>query len=101
MIDKEKFVENIQNLLSAGQTEKEVVDYIQQLGFSEKEATQFIAEAQKGKSESAKNLMKIIPSTMDDQIKHFTLQKKDAKKAMFKENMEEMAKIMDRIKTER
>jgi len=98
MIDKEKFIENIQNLLNAGQTEKEVSEYIQIIGFSEKEATQFMAEVQKGKSQMTKNLMKIIPGTMEDHLKTIATQKKDTKKVMFKENIEEIAKIMENIK---
>ena len=101
MVDKEKFIENIQNLLSAGQTEEEIATYIQRLGFSAEEAKQFIAGAQKGKSRSAKNLMKMMPGTMEDHLKRFAMQKKETKKELFKRNIEEMAKIMDRMKAEK
>ena len=98
MIDKEKFVENILNLLSAGQSEKEINAYVHTLGFSEADTKALMAEAKKRENTPEKKLTKMIPGTMDDQLKNFDKRKSESKKEMFKQNMKEMAKILDRIK---
>jgi len=101
MIDKEKFIDEIMNLLSAGQTEKEITAYIHTLGFPESEAKALVVEAQKRTSTPEKNLTKMMPKTMEDQIKRFDMRKGQSKKEMFKQNMEEMARIIDKIKLDR
>ena len=101
MVDSEKFTENVKTLLGEGAEAKDVVAYIKRLGFSEQEAKAFVAEASKGTIVKTENLMRSLPSSGKQQQKQLSPQKEQEMRMAFRENMEEVAKIVERIRIDR
>ncbi len=101
MVDSEKFTENVKTLLSEGAEGKDVVAFIKRLGFSEQEAKAFVAEAGKGQIVKTETLMRGLPTSGKQQQKQLSPQKEEEMRRAFRENMEEVAKIVERLRVDR
>ena len=99
MAEKEVFVNGIRDWLSTGASKKDVLEYVLLLGVTEKEANEFVVEAEKGVMAKL-NAIKTGPETMQKQIKGFKNQKAALKKEKFKENIDALKDIMTRVQVD-
>ncbi len=98
MVEKEVFVANIRNLLSADQGKEDILNYIQGLGISEKKAFELMAEAEKGLSVRGKGSIGMGPATMEEQVAKLKEQKIEIRKAMFRKNIEALNEMMAKMR---
>ena len=100
MVDKVRFVENIRNLLNLGQGKPEILQYVQNLGVSEKEAKELVAEAEKSSQINSKAIASIKPLTLGEQIERFKKQRTESGKEQFKENIDALEQMMKKMRTD-
>jgi len=100
MVDRVRFVENIRNLLNLGQGKPEIMQYVQNLGVSEKEAKELVAEAEKSSQINSKAIANIKPLTLGEQIERFKKQKTESGKEQFKENIDALEQMMKKMRND-
>ncbi|MBN1941486.1 MAG: hypothetical protein JW772_04870 [Candidatus Diapherotrites archaeon] len=101
MGDKEEFVEAVRGMISAGQSKKEILDYMKSLGVPDKDSKAYVSEAEKALSgSSAKASGEMKTAVMENQIQMLKKDKNQIAKEKFTRNVAALNDMITKVKQE-